>query len=82
MQDAGVYASVMEEDVSLMQTTSVGIVRQLIIDDGVPSRGHRDVVFNPDLKWVGFGGAPHKTYGGMCVIDFAGGFMSPPPPAP
>jgi uncharacterized protein YkwD/type VI protein secretion system component Hcp len=82
MQDAGVYASVMEEDVSLMQTTALGIVRQLIIDDGVPSRGHRSVMFNPNLTLVGFGGAPHATYGTMCVLDFAGGFMSTPPASP
>ena len=86
----GVWASAMEEDISLVPRTAAGVVRQLIIDDGVPGRGHRIAIFDSGLVIVGAACGPHATYGWMCVIDFAGGLMpapgsesrGPPPPPP
>lgn len=49
------------------------IVAQLIIDDGVPSRGHRENIFNANFKLVGISyieGAS-AAYGSVCVMDFA-----------
>jgi uncharacterized protein YkwD len=70
MQDAGLFATIMEEDISLAQATPEAIGRQLIIDDGVASRGHRTAIFSPNLTQVGIACAAHKTYGFMAVIDF------------
>ena len=79
MQDAGIQASIMEEDLSLTQAAPAGIVRQLAIDDGVPTRQHLEVMMNPALTIAGAACGPNKTWGSMAVIDFAGLLMAPPP---
>ncbi len=52
------------------------IIKQLVIDDGVASRGDRANIFNPDFYAVGIGAAPHPDHACMCVLDYAGG-MAP-----
>jgi uncharacterized protein YkwD len=47
---------------------------QLIIDDGVPGRGHRINTFSTGYKTAGVACGSHPRFGSMCVIDFAGGF--------
>ena len=53
-------------------------VIQLVIDDGVPGRGHRKNLFNPDFKVAGAAIGPHKTYGTMAVVDMADAFTAKP----
>lgn len=47
------------------------IVEDLIVDDGVPSRGHRLGVYDPKYGVAGIRMGTHKTFGGCCVIEFA-----------
>jgi hypothetical protein len=47
------------------------VVRELIIDSGVRSRGHRRNIFYPTFAAAGVSCGPHKVYAAMCVIDFA-----------
>ena len=54
--------------------TARQIVIQLIVDDGVPSRGHRSNIFNSACTVVGIAVGPHPKYRFVCVMDFAGGF--------
>jgi len=50
------------------------IVMQLIIDDGVPERGHRENIFNGSFHLMGISCGPHHAFGKICVIDFADKF--------
>jgi uncharacterized protein YkwD len=50
------------------------VVMQLVIDDGVPERGHRKNIFNGSFRKAGISCGPHTALRTMCAIDFAGGF--------
>ncbi len=54
------------------------MIASLIIDDGVPSRGHRANVFNPEFRVVGIGIGPHARYSQIVAMDMAGGFVNKP----
>jgi len=45
------------------------VIRQLIVDDGVADRGHRAIIFSPELRFAGVACGPHPEYRTMCVID-------------
>jgi hypothetical protein len=48
----------------------------LIIDDGVPSRGHRANIFNPSWRVHGCFTGYHKVYNTQTVQDFTGGIYA------
>ncbi|MHA6719258.1 CAP domain-containing protein [Sphingomonas sp. RS6] len=48
------------------------VVRQLIIDDGVPGRGHRALLFDANFRFVGIGCGPHRRLAYLCVLDLSG----------
>jgi hypothetical protein len=52
-----------------------GIVIALIVDDGDRGRGHRKNIFSTAFHYAGIACGPHASFGRICVIDFAGGFV-------
>ena len=57
--------------------TAEEIIIQMLVDDGVPNRCHRENLFNNDYKVCGISKGIHKDYGTMTVIGFAGSFVKP-----
>jgi hypothetical protein len=60
------------ENISYGYSDASGIIIQLIVDDGVSSRGHRKNVLSKKFAYVGTAIGRHKRYNYMCVMDFAG----------
>lgn len=55
------------------------VIRQLIVDDGVADRGHRSILYSPELRFAGVSCGPHREFRTMCVIDLG---MTPDARAP
>ena len=69
------------ETISYGTATSEEVVRQLIVDDGVVSRGHRRTLLSRDYRFVGIWCGFHARWRSMCVLDFsttATGAYAPP----
>ena len=49
---------------------ALDIVMDLILDEGIPSMGHRDNILMKEFTHTAVSIQPHKTYGVNCVIDF------------
>lgn len=67
----GVQAGTLAENIAYGPSTPSDIVRELIIDSGVPDRGHRRNIFYETFDAAGVSCGPHRDYATMCVIDFA-----------
>jgi len=64
------------ENISYGYDDARKIVVSLLIDDGVPSRGHRRNLLNKSFNFVGVDVGPHRLYQNMAVMDFAGAYTS------
>lgn len=70
----GKWESQIAENIGYGPKDARNMVMQLIIDDGVSSRGHRKNTFGTAFKAAGVACGIHPGFGSVCVIDFAGGF--------
>jgi hypothetical protein len=62
------------ENISYGSDEPAEILFQLLVDDGVPGRGHRANLMQPGFRSIGVAIGPHPRLRAMCVMDFAGGF--------
>mgnify|MGYP007117155667 FL=1 len=51
------------------------VMIQLIVDDGVQNRGHRENIFNTEFNVMGCFTNAHKDFNQMTCIDYAGAFV-------
>jgi uncharacterized protein YkwD len=71
----GTWKKTVGENIAYGCSRPRDVVISLIIDDGIPGRGHRQNIFNPNFRAVGVAWGPHTIYGTMCVIIFAGEYL-------
>ena len=62
------------ENCSYGYEDAVSIVGQLLLDEDVPSLGHRKSIINVELEYIGVSIAPHSQYRFNCVMDFCAKF--------
>lgn len=61
------------ENLGFGPDTGKAVVWQLMVDDGVPGRGHRNNILKPTFALAGIACGAHAKYRTMCVIDFVDG---------
>lgn len=64
------------ENLAYGSTTGRDIIVDLLIDDGVPSRGHRTNIMNRGFTQSGVSFGTHPQYRTMCAITYAKGYTS------
>lgn len=72
MNRYGTWEKTAVENISYGQDRAQEIVFQMLVDDGVPSRGHRRNLLQPAFRFIGLGLGTHPKYDHVCVINFAG----------
>lgn len=70
----GEWKTPVSENIAYDSGTARDVVINLIVDDGIPARGHRNNIFNSSYIVTGVACGSHPLFGGMCVCTFAGGF--------
>ena len=70
------------EVISYGQRSPRDVVRQLVVDDGVASRGHRHLLLTGHYRFAGVGCDSHPRWGAMCAIKLADQPDGSPPPPP
>lgn len=78
----GPYVS---EVITYGHNTPASVIHQLLIDDGVPGRGHRFSLLRTDPRYAGVACGTHRVYRTMCVIVMSqtvDGSAPPPPKRP
>ena len=67
----GRWSGKIGETIQYGHAAAARIVSSLLIDDGVPSRGHRKIILAPLFRNAGVAFGPHPKFRNMCVIVFA-----------
>ncbi len=67
----GIACSIVGENIAYGSPDAISIVKDLLLDEGVPSLGHRKNMLEVQYKYVGVGISPHRIYDTICVMDFS-----------
>ncbi len=70
----GRWSGKIGENISYGRADARDVVIQLIVDDGLPDRGHRDNIFDPAFRVVGIACGDHSEYRAICVTTFDAGY--------
>ena len=75
VESVGSWDLVVVENIFYGNWSGHDAVLALLIDDGVPDRGHRKNILLEDIKVIGVGHSDHPMFrGGVYVIKYTGGF--------
>jgi len=74
MERYGRWRGAVAENIAYGENPAREVVLQLLIDDGVPARGHREALLDPEWGVSGVACGRHRDYGQMCVMDYAAGY--------
>jgi uncharacterized protein YkwD len=75
MERYGQWRGAVAENIAYGENPARDVVVQLLIDDGVRSRGHRDALLDPGWGVTGVACGRHRDYGQICVMDYAAGYV-------
>ena len=67
----GRWVAAMAENIAYGDNPARQVVMQLLVDDGVPDRGHRHNILDPRWQVEGVACGPHRDYRQICVTDYA-----------
>ena len=70
----GAWKYALSENIAYGPPTAREVIVGLIVDDGVPDRGHRTNMFDPMIRVVGVSCGRHPRFQVMCVIVHAHGY--------
>lgn len=74
LEPFGQWGECIGETIDYGSVSAFESVCALLIDDGLPSRPHRNIVLNPRFKKIGIGAATHTQFNSMACCVFAGDF--------
>ena len=67
----GRWIEAIGENIAYGDNPAREVVVQLLVDDGVPDRGHRGNLLDPRWGVQGVACGPHRDYRQICVMDYA-----------
>lgn len=70
------------EVITYGHTSPASVVRQFVVDDGVPQRGHRIEILSARYRYAGVACGSHPQWRTMCVVVLAATPDGSPPPPP
>ncbi|HEY0994882.1 MAG TPA: CAP domain-containing protein [Gemmatimonadaceae bacterium] len=71
----GTWVGYVSENVDFGPDRALLVVRDFVIDDAVPDRGHRRNILDGSIRVAGAACGAHAQYRTMCVVDHAAGYV-------